>query len=113
MELREKKQKRCQAHEAEVAGDLWDHTAVTADSKLVVSLVGGKRTQAQTRALVHDAKRRLRPGHLPVIFTDLTRAMRPPSWRHLDGVTLSPGPRPKAGCLALSSAGRKAWPMGR
>ena len=24
----------------------------------------------QTRALVHDAKRRLRPGHLPAIFTD-------------------------------------------
>ena len=35
MELWEKKQKRCQAHEAEGASDLWDHTAVTADSKLV------------------------------------------------------------------------------
>lgn len=70
MELREKKQKRCQAHEAEVAGDLWDHTAVTADSKLVVSLVVGKRTQEQTNALIHDAKRRLRAGHLPTIFTD-------------------------------------------
>jgi IS1 family transposase len=70
MELREKKQKRCQAHEAEVAGDLWDHTAVTADSKLVVSLVVGKRTQEQTNALVHDAQRRLRAGHLPAIFTD-------------------------------------------
>jgi IS1 family transposase len=69
MELREKKQKRCPPHESE-AGDMWDHTAVAADSKLVVSLVVGKRTQEQTRALVHDAKRRLRPGHLPVIFTD-------------------------------------------
>ena len=49
---------------------MWDHTAVTADSKLVVSLVVGKRTHEQTKALVHDTKRRLRRGHLPVIFTD-------------------------------------------
>jgi len=49
---------------------MWDHTAIAADSKLVVSLVVGKRTQVQTRALVHDAKKRLRPGHLPAIFTD-------------------------------------------
>jgi hypothetical protein len=53
-----------------MAGDLWDHTAVTADSKLVVRLVVGKRTQEQTNALVHDARRRLRAGHLPAIFTD-------------------------------------------
>jgi IS1 family transposase len=70
MELREKKQKRCQDNEAEMAGDMWDHTTVTADSKLVVSLVVGKRTQEQTNTLVHDAQRRLRAGHLPAIFTD-------------------------------------------
>ena len=69
MERREKKQKRCQTHE-EDAGDMWDHIAVAADSKLVVSLVVGKRTQAQTNALVHDAKCRLRTRHLPAIFTD-------------------------------------------
>jgi hypothetical protein len=66
----QKKQKRCAAHERETAGDLWDHTAVAADSKLVVSLVVGKRTYEQTLALVQDAKDRLRPGHLPAIFTD-------------------------------------------
>jgi IS1 family transposase len=70
MELREKKQQRCRAYEVEVAGDLWDHTAVTADSKLVVSLVVGKRTQEQIHTLVKDAKSRLRAGHLPAIFTD-------------------------------------------
>jgi IS1 family transposase len=69
MELCEKKQKRCQAHE-EDAGDMWDHTAVAADSKLVVSLVMGKRTQEQTHALVKDARGRRRAGHLPAIFTD-------------------------------------------
>jgi IS1 family transposase len=70
MELREKKQKRCQTHETNEVGDMWDHTAVAADSKLVVSLVVGKRTQEQTNVLVQDAKSRLRPGHLPAIFTD-------------------------------------------
>lgn len=49
---------------------MWDHTAIAADSKLIVSLVVGKRTHEQTQALVHDAKRRLRPRHLPAIFTD-------------------------------------------
>src|SRR5262249_10751549 len=49
---------------------MWDHTAIAADSKLLVSLVVGKRTQEQTTALVHDTKQRLRPGHLPAIFTD-------------------------------------------
>jgi hypothetical protein len=46
MELREKKQQRRQDDE-EMAGDMWDHTAVAADSKLVVSLVVGKRTLNQ------------------------------------------------------------------
>src|SRR5215510_2424387 len=70
MELREKKQKRCTAAERAEAGDMWDHTAIAADSKLIVSLVVGKRTQEQTKALVHDTRQRLRPGHLPAIFTD-------------------------------------------
>jgi hypothetical protein len=43
---------------------------VAADSKLVVSLVVGKRTHEQTLALVQDTKDRLRQGHLPAIFTD-------------------------------------------
>jgi len=70
VELREKKQKRCPMEERAEAGDMWDHTAIAADSKLLVSLVVGKRTHEQTTALVRDAKQRLRPGHLPAIFTD-------------------------------------------
>jgi hypothetical protein len=46
-----------------VAGDLWDYTAVTADSNLVVSLAVGKRTQGQTYALVTNARGRLRAEH--------------------------------------------------
>ena len=52
------------------AGDMWDHTAIAADSTRIVSLVVGTRTQAHPRALVHDTKQRLRPGHLPAIVTD-------------------------------------------
>jgi IS1 family transposase len=70
MGLREKKQKHCTAEEREEAGDQWDHTAVAADSKLVVSFIVGQRTSEQTLALVHDTKDRLRPGHVPAIFTD-------------------------------------------
>jgi len=64
------KQKRCRDEETAEAGARWDPTAVTADSKLVVSLVVGTRTQPQTKTLVYNAKRRLRSGHLPAIFTD-------------------------------------------
>ena len=63
MGLCEKKQKRCVDHELGEAGDLWDHTAVAADSKLVVSLVVGKRTYDQTLTVVQDAKSRLRQEH--------------------------------------------------
>ena len=65
MELREKKQKRCRVEERTEAGDIWDHTAIAAESTLMVSLVVRKRTQEQTRALVPDTTQRLRPGHLP------------------------------------------------
>ena len=70
LERWEKKQQRCQGREAEMAGDRWDHTAVTADSTLVVSLVVGKRPHEQTNTLVQDAQRRLRSGHLPAIFPE-------------------------------------------
>jgi hypothetical protein len=40
------------------------------ESKLIVSLVVGKRTQEQTQALVRDTQSRLRKGHLPVLFSD-------------------------------------------
>jgi IS1 family transposase/transposase-like protein len=65
-----KKQKNCAPEEVPQAGDFWDHTAIAPDSKLIVSLVVGKRTQEQTQALVSDPQSRLRKGHLPVLFSD-------------------------------------------
>jgi IS1 family transposase/transposase-like protein len=64
------KQKNCSPQEVHQAGDFWDHTAISPDSKLMVSLVVGKRTQEQTQALVRDTQSRLRKGHLPVLFSD-------------------------------------------
>lgn len=49
---------------------MWDHVALDPQSKLVVSLEVGKRTEEQTHKLVMDAKGRLAAGCLPAIFTD-------------------------------------------
>ena len=65
-----KKQKNCSPEETPQAGDFWDHTAIAPDSKLIVSLVVGKRTQEQTQALVNDTQSRLQKGHLPALFSD-------------------------------------------
>jgi IS1 family transposase len=47
------KQKHCSEDEA-TAGDCWDHTAIDPESRLVVSLVIGKRTAAAVGELVRD-----------------------------------------------------------
>jgi len=52
-----KKQKHCQPDDAR-CGDCWDHVALDPESRLVVSLVVGKRTAEATRALVFDFRRR-------------------------------------------------------
>ncbi len=66
----QKKQKNCTPEETHEAGDFWDHTAITPDSKLIVSLVVGKRTKDKTQELVSDTQSRLRKGHLPTLFSD-------------------------------------------
>ncbi len=90
------------------AGDMGDHTAIAADSKLIVSLVVGKRTQEHTRALVHDAKQRLRPGHLPAIFTDAYEgyesALLDASGRR--------SPAPRHGATGQSWRPLICWPQG-
>jgi predicted metal-dependent phosphotriesterase family hydrolase len=56
--LVKKKQKHCNADEVRQAGAFWDHTAIAPDSKLIGSLVVGKRTQEQTQGLGSDTKSR-------------------------------------------------------
>jgi hypothetical protein len=65
-----KKQRNCDPEETHQMGDFWDHRAIAPDSKLIVSLVGGKRTQEQTQALVNDTRSRLQKGHLLTLFSD-------------------------------------------
>lgn len=65
-----KKQKHCDADEASQAGDFWDHTAIAPASKLIVSLVVGKRTQKQTQELGSDTQSRFRKGHVPALVSD-------------------------------------------
>jgi hypothetical protein len=47
-----------------------EQTAVAADSKLVGSWLGGKRTDEQPLALVPEAHARLRAGHRPAMCTE-------------------------------------------
>jgi len=70
VELRDKKPQRGPVEERAEAGALWDQTAIAADSKLIGALGVGKRSQEPTRAVVHAAKQRLRPGYLPAICTE-------------------------------------------
>ena len=70
MVICQKKQKNCSPEETHQAGDFWDHTAITPESKLIVSLVVGKRTKDRTQALVIDTQSRLQKGHLPALFSD-------------------------------------------
>jgi IS1 family transposase len=51
-------------------GDCWDHVALDPESKLVLSVVPGKRTAANTVALVQDVKKRLGNKPPTLVTTD-------------------------------------------
>jgi IS1 family transposase len=52
-----RKQKNCDPADVR-CGDCWDHVALDPETRLVVSLVVGKRTTEATRALILDFRRR-------------------------------------------------------
>ena len=64
-----KKQKNCAPDDAR-RGDCWDHVAFDPESRLVVSLVVGKRTTEATRALVRDFRRRTSSRVMRLITSD-------------------------------------------
>jgi IS1 family transposase len=103
-----KKQKNCSAEEVHQAGDFWDHTAMAPDSKLIVALVVGKRTQEQTQALVRDTQSRLRKGHLPVLFSDGYEGYEP-SILEAFGRRY---PAPKSGLAGRPRLDIMRWPQG-
>lgn len=67
-----KKQKRCDDQDPDDArlGDCWDHVALDPAHRLVLSVVPGKRTAENVRALVQDSKRRTQGRKLNLITTD-------------------------------------------
>jgi hypothetical protein len=67
-----KKQKHCRDDEPADAqrGDNWDHVAYDPESRLVLSVVPGKRTIENTELLVTDFKARTGDRPLDLITTD-------------------------------------------
>ena len=51
-------------------GDTWDHVAIDAESRLVISVVPGERTAENVAAVVEDFKRRTGGRVMDLITTD-------------------------------------------
>jgi hypothetical protein len=64
-----KKEAHCEPDESE-QGDNWDHVAFDSEHRLVVSLVPGKRTKANTDRLVEDFARRTGRRSMDLITSD-------------------------------------------
>jgi IS1 family transposase len=64
-----KKQKHCRPDEAR-CGDCWDHVALDAESRLVLGVVVGKRTEENTCQIVHELRERTDGRPLNLITTD-------------------------------------------
>ena len=66
------KQKRCDPDDPaqDRFGDCWDHVALDSAHRLVLSVVGGKRTAANVHRLVQDVKQRTQDRVLDLITTD-------------------------------------------
>jgi IS1 family transposase/transposase-like protein len=103
-----KKQRNCGPEETHQAGDFWDHRAIAPDSKLIVSLVVGKRTQEQTQALVSDTQSRLPKGHLPALFSDGYEGYEPSILEALGRRYAAP----KTSLAGRPRQGIMRWPQG-
>jgi IS1 family transposase len=64
-----KKQKHCRLGE-DRCGDCWDHVALDAQSRLVLSVVVGKRTEANACQVAHELRERTDGRPLNLITTD-------------------------------------------
>jgi IS1 family transposase len=71
-----KKQKHCRDGE-DRQGDCWDHVALDAESRLVLSAVVGKRTEANATQVVHEMCERTAGRPLNLITTDEYPAYAP------------------------------------
>jgi IS1 family transposase len=73
-----KKEKHCDPNDPDDApyGDHWDHVALDAEHRLVLSVIPGKRTKENVQALVNDCKQRTGGRTLNLITTDEYSAYR-------------------------------------
>jgi len=96
--LWEKKQKQCDPRSPEDAkrGDQWDFVALGAESRLVVSMVPGKRTKDKTRELVEDFAART-GGTPPALVTSDEYAPYTTVLRQVYGQEVRPPKTGKAG----------------
>lgn len=90
-----KKERNCQPQEAH-AGDCWDHVALDPESRLVVSLVVGKRTADATRQVVADFRRRTE-GRVMRLMTSDEYPAYPDAIRSAYGRVVTPPRTGKAG----------------
>ena len=89
-------------------GDCWDHVALDAESRLVLSVIPGRRTAENTNRLVEDVKRRL-GGRTPDLITTDEYAPYKTAVLETFGETVVP---PKTGKAGRPRKPRKAAPPG-
>jgi IS1 family transposase len=83
-----RKEKNCDPGDPH-RGDCWDHVALDPETRLVVSLVVGKRTADATHALVADFRRRT-GGRVMRLMTSDEYPAYPDAIRAAYGVTVTP-----------------------
>jgi IS1 family transposase len=89
-------------------GDTWDHVAIDAESRLVISVVAGERTAENVAAVVNDFKRRTGGRLMDLITTDGYLAYED-AFLEAYGVTITP---PRTGKRGRPKAPYKVAPKG-
>jgi len=77
-------------------GDLWDHTAIDAESRLLLALVPGKRTGESTEKLVEEVKKRT-DGKPDIFFTSDEHAPYEGALKKAYGEEVTPPKKPGPG----------------
>jgi IS1 family transposase len=105
-----KKEKNCDPDDPadDRKGDTWDHVAIDAESRLVVSVVPGERTTESVVAVVEDVKRRTGGRLMDLITTDGYPAYEDAILRAY-GDTITP---PRTGRRGRPRAAYKVAPKG-
>lgn len=77
-------------------GDNWDHTAVDAESRLLISLIPGKRTAKNCEKLVEDVKNRT-GKRTNIFFTSDEHAPYVKAIEKAYGIEITPAKKPGPG----------------